>query len=284
MISDPKENNYVGAAGTKTYNTHLHVLEALTALYYIWPDALVKERLAELLVINTSTVHHPDFACNIDGFQPDWHLIETPTNLRASYGHDVECSWLALDAARALGQSPNLYRGWAEALCGYALKHGYDTKNGGFFYTGPLGKAAEDTKKEWWVQAEALVAMLEMYHLTGKPEYYAAFAQTLDFVEKFQVAKEGSWWATRTADGSPKGDPRTSPWQGAYHNGRALLLCAKHLEVLAEKAAPLTQPSPPREEGKTSRRSRCGPTAPPASRSARTRRKSTTPRTAASIP
>jgi mannose/cellobiose epimerase-like protein (N-acyl-D-glucosamine 2-epimerase family)/acetyl esterase/lipase len=233
-ITDPKENNYVGTAGTKTYNTHLHVLEALTELYRVWPDPLVKERLAELLVINTNTVRHPDFDCNIDGWRPDWTMVDTPANLRASYGHDVECAWLALDAARALGQSPALLRGWAESLCGNSLKYGYDRQHGGFFYTGPLGKPADDTKKEWWVQAESLVAMLEMYRLTGKQEYYTAFSQTLDFVEKHQVAKEGSWWASRNADGSPKGDQRSSPWQGAYHNGRSMLLCAKMLDELAD--------------------------------------------------
>jgi cellobiose epimerase len=160
-------------------------------------------------------------------------MIETPANLRASYGHDVECAWLTLNAARALGWSPQLLRGWAEALCGYSLKYGYDRAHGGFHYTGPLGKPADDTKKEWWVQAEALVSMLEMYRLTGKAEYFDVFRQTLDFVEKHQVAREGGWWATRTADGAPMGDQRSSPWHGAYHSGRSMLLCAKLLEELA---------------------------------------------------
>ena len=110
-----------------------------------------------------------------------------------------------------------LLRGWAEGLVGYSLQHGYDRTHGGFYYTGPLGKDADDTKKEWWVEAEALVSMLEMYRLTGKSEYYQVFCQTLDFVEKHQVAKEGSWWATCRADGSPQADQRTGPWQGAYH-------------------------------------------------------------------
>ena len=82
---------------------------------------------------------------------PDWKAIETPRNLRASYGHDVECAWLCLDAARALGHPPALLRGWAEGLVGYSLKHGYDRAHGGFFYMGALGKDADDTKKEWWV-------------------------------------------------------------------------------------------------------------------------------------
>jgi mannobiose 2-epimerase len=240
-ITDPKVNAYVGPAGTKTYNTHLHVLEALTELCRVWPDPLVKERLAELLVINTNTVRHPEFPCNIDGWRPDWRMVETPGNLKASYGHDVECSWLVLDAARALGQAPALHLAWAESLCGYSLKYGYDHKNGGFFYTGPLGKPATDRRKEWWVQAEALVAMLEMYRQTGMQEYYAAFSQTLDFVEKHQVAKEGGWWATRAADGSPQGNQRSSPWQGAYHSGRAMILCAKGLEELARSLPPSRQ-------------------------------------------
>jgi len=234
-LTDPRESGYVGAIGTKTYNTHLHVLEAFAELHRVWPDPLVRQRLHELILINTNTVRHPDSSCNIDGWRPDWQIVEAPGNLRASYGHDVECAWLTLDAGRTLGLSPRLLRGWAEALCGYALKYGYDRRHGGFFYTGPPGRPADDTKKEWWVQAEALVAMLEMYRLTGKPDYYDAFAQTLDFVEKHQVAREGGWWATRAADGSPRGDQRSSMWQGAYHNGRALLHCARLLEELAGK-------------------------------------------------
>ena len=98
-----------------------------------------------------------------------------------------------------------------------------------------LGRLPERVDVDSRVEAEALVSMIELYRLTGKDEYYAAFAQTLDFVEKFQVAREGSWWATRNADGSPKVNQRSSPWQGAYHNGRAMLLSAKLLEELADK-------------------------------------------------
>ena len=233
-ITDRREPMYVGAIDTKTYNTHLHMLEALTDLYRVWPDPLVRERLAELVLINTETVHHPDFNCNIDGWRPNWNIIDTPANLKASFGHDVECAWLMLDAGRALGSSPRMFRSWAEALCAYSLKFGYDRQHGGFFYTGPLGKPATDTKKEWWVEAEALVSMLEMYRLTGKTEYYDVFRQTFEFVEKHQIAKDGGWWATRRADGSPSGNARTGPWQGAYHSGRSMLLCAKLLEEMAK--------------------------------------------------
>lgn len=72
------------------------------------------------------------------------------------------------------------------------------------------------------------------YRLTGQQEYYAAFSQTLDFIERCQVARDGGCWATRADDGSPQGGQRSSSWQGAYHNGRAMLRCVKLLDELAE--------------------------------------------------
>jgi mannobiose 2-epimerase len=232
-ITDPRDPSYIGPPGTRTFNTHLHVLEAFTELYRLWPDPLLRRRLDELLVINTLTIRLPEYGCNVDGFTPDWKPIRTPRNLRASYGHDVEAAWLCLDAARALGHPPALLGGWAEGLVGYSLRHGYDRARGGFFYTGPLGKDADDTRKEWWVQAEALVSLLELYQLTGRAEYYDAFARTLDFVATHQVAPSGGWWATRKADGSPAGTQRTGTWQGAYHSGRSMLFCARLLDGVA---------------------------------------------------
>ena len=236
-VNDPEESGYVGAIGTKTYNTHLHLMESFAELYRQWPDSVLRGRLAELLTINTCTVRVPQHNSNVDGWQPDWTMIATPANQRASYGHDLECAWLALDAAHTLGQPPVLLRSWAESLCQTSLRFGYDTEHGGLFLSGPLGQPAEDRRKEWWVQAEALVGLLELHRMTGERSYFDRFTQTLDFIERYQVAREGGWWATRETDGSPHANTsRTSPWQGAYHNGRALLLCAKALEQMSRQA------------------------------------------------
>ena len=106
-LTDAKEPGYVGAAGTKTYNTHLHLLEAFTALYRAWPDPLVRQRLAELLVINTDTVRHPDYPFNVDGWRPDWRMIETPAK-RAAAAAALTSARHWLDAASASGNNiPN---------------------------------------------------------------------------------------------------------------------------------------------------------------------------------
>lgn len=235
-IVDRRQKSYVGAVGVKTYNTHLHAMEAQTDLYLTWPDPSVRARLSELLIVNTCTLRHMQFACNIADWDPAWR-VAAPRKPHASYGHDLECVWLALRAAQTLGLSPQLLRNWAEALCEHSLRFGHDRQHGGFFYAGHPGRRADDTRKEWWVQAEALVSMLEMYRLTDSPHYYAAFRRTLDFVEVHQVAREGGWWATRAASGAPQGTQRSSMWQGAYHSGRAMIRCAKLLDELARLTA-----------------------------------------------
>jgi cellobiose epimerase len=234
-VTNTTASGYVGAIGQKTYNTHLHLLESFAELARAWTNERLQQRLNELLAINVSTVHYPTENNNVDAFLRNWSIVQTPRNLRASYGHDVECVWLVMDAARTAGHSPSTLLNWATGLADNCLRLGYDREHGGFYNSGPLDQPADDTKKIWWVQNEALLGMLEMYRLTRDEKYYRAFVQTLDFSEKFQIAREGGWWATRAADGSPTNDrQRSSPWQGAYHAGRALIYAANWLDELAK--------------------------------------------------
>lgn len=98
-----------------------------------------------------------------------------------------------------------------------------------------LGKPADDTRKEWWVQSAAIVSLLELYQQTGDVKYWSAFLKTLDFIEKHHVAEGGGWYTTLQADGKVISDNRATMWQGPYHTGRALLRCAKMLEAMEKK-------------------------------------------------
>ncbi|HMP17441.1 MAG TPA: AGE family epimerase/isomerase, partial [Gemmatales bacterium] len=133
FIRDTGEPIYVGPIGCKTYNTHLHILEAYTELYRIWPDALVKERLLELIHIITAKMRHRLHAFHLDQWQQDWQQIETPQNNRASYGHDLECTWLVQEAWRVLEIPVETQRAWIQEVVDYSLRFGYDEKHGGFF-------------------------------------------------------------------------------------------------------------------------------------------------------
>lgn len=221
----------------KTFNTHLHLLEAYGALFSVWPDDRVRATLLELITIVTSTALAATVSSSIQDFDCDWRPAGAEKQLRASYGHDIEAVWLVLDALAALGLPSGSYREWAEALARCCLRLGFDRRRGGFFYSGILGKRADDHTKVWWVQAEAMVGLLSVFRLTGRKEYYDAFAKTFHFVQRCQIAPEGGWWARVYEDGSRKGDtPRTGKWQGAYHSGRALMMCSDILEQLGRQA------------------------------------------------
>jgi hypothetical protein len=129
-------------------------------------------------------------------------MVDEPKNLRASYGHDVECLWLGMDAVRALGWPEALHPGWARNRWGITASSTVTTPSmAGSFIRARSGQEADDTKKEWWVQAEALVGMLDMYRLTGEAVLSGVCGHP-GFIERHQVAREGGVVGDAQADGT----------------------------------------------------------------------------------
>ena len=233
--SDPPAGatSYLGPPNdAKRLNTHLHLLEAFTTLLRASPSPLVRERLQELVTIQTTTVVRNRFGACTDEHRPDWSPVLTPEAARVSYGHDLENIWLVDDALDALGRSSaplvDLYR----ALFAYSRRHGYDERGGGFFDSGPLGAPADRRTKTWWVQAESLVGALTMYRLTGEPAYADVFVQTWRWTNTAQTDWEhGEWFEAVDPDGATRGG-KGHRWKTGYHNGRALLEAIRLIEAL----------------------------------------------------
>ncbi len=230
------EISYLGSTPSmKLMNTHLHLLEAMTAFYRASNLPLARERLIELINIEASAVVRKDLAACTDRYDRDWTPRLEGLGATVSYGHDIENVWLLIDACDAAGISNypflDLYRG----LWDYTLKYGYDSERGGLFYTGPFNQPAADRNKEWWVEAEALVSALQMYRLTKDRKYLSIFEQTYDFIDKYQVDWEtGEWHATVSPDGKPHGD-KAQIWKAGYHNGRSMIECLRLIKQLAQK-------------------------------------------------
>jgi mannobiose 2-epimerase len=82
----------------KSMNTHLHVLEAFTNLYRIWPDYKLKEEIKELIHIFLDHIISKEHN-HLDLFFDD----EWKSKSRIiSYGHDIEASWLLPEAAEVI--------------------------------------------------------------------------------------------------------------------------------------------------------------------------------------
>lgn len=164
-------------------------------------------------------------------FSNDWIPYGGKLGERVTYGHDLENTWLLIEACRVIGISPHPLTDFFEKNFQYIFKYGFDHKKGGFFDHGKLGKKANARHKVWWPQAEALVFSLEMYKLLGDEIYIRCFDKTLDWILNYQIDwKAGDWHQRITPKGEELGDKAES-WKTPYHNGRAMIRC---LEILKE--------------------------------------------------
>jgi mannobiose 2-epimerase len=220
--------------GFKSMNSHIHLLEALTALYHVWPDPLVERRLREVFGLVRDKIAVEPGCLNLY-FTPDWR----PVPDHDSFGHDVETAYLLLEAAEVLKQPDDARTlAVARSLVDHALDWGWDDKQGGFFDRGAAFQPAWAREKIWWTQAEGLNALLLMHERFGRqtPRYFEAFLRQWDFIATAQVdRRHGGWHGSVSAEGvAAPGQAKATVWKAAYHDGRALMNTAERLRRLAQ--------------------------------------------------
>ncbi len=214
-------------AEKKSMNSHLHVLEAFTNLARVWPDARVKQRLRELILIfedhilDRHTLHLHHF------FDETWRVRSNTY----TFGHDIEASWLLCEAAAELGDGDILKRmqSLATRMADVALNEGIDA-NGALCYEGKCGVVI-DPNKECWPQAEAVIGFLNAFEISGDARFLHAAQRVWDFIQAHLVDRVNGEWFWRIL---PNGRvdqtlPKVSEWKGPYHASR---MC---LEILARR-------------------------------------------------
>ncbi len=221
--------------GYKSMNTHIHLLEAFTQLYQVWPDERVRQRLQELLAINRDRICVPPGVMNLY-FTNDWRAIPGLD----SYGHDVETAYLLLEAEEVLGRGhdPKTER-MARRLVDHALAYGWDKTFGGFYQDGPTFGEPASRNKEWWVQLEGLNALLLMHERYGgqTDEYFKAFQQQWRFISHHQIDGEfHGVYEMVGPDGKAVNTDKGRIWKAAYHDSRTLLNVSERLRHLASAA------------------------------------------------
>ncbi len=238
--------------GYKDQNSSIHLLEAFTELYRVWPNDLLEERLEELLVIIRETIVNEDDYMNLF-FERDWtpvtfkdkskEEIETHYYLdHVSAGHDVETAFLMLDASAALGlKNDSLTLQIAKRMVDHSLKTGWDADvggfyDGGYYFEGEDGITTVNDKKNWWAQAEGLNTLLIMTEKFPEDEmnYRKYFDELWSYTKTYMMDEENGGWYEWGLDKSP--DAKTALkghiWKATYHNYRALTHVADRLKEM----------------------------------------------------
>lgn len=228
--------------GYKDQNSSIHLLEAFTTLYEVWPNELLKERLQELLLLIRDEITTKKGHMNLF-FEQDWTPVSFKEQPRdeikkhyyldhVSFGHDVETAYLMLEASKTLGlQSDSLTLKKGKKMVDHALKNGWDEKEGGFYDGGYYFADASqieivNLKKNWWSQAEGLNSLLLMsrYFPEDEIDYRAHFDKLWDYTKTYLMDNRYGGWYEWGVDETPeaKNDPKGHIWKAAYHNFRAL--------------------------------------------------------------
>ncbi|MDE6460699.1 MAG: AGE family epimerase/isomerase [Paramuribaculum sp.] len=221
MRLSEKDENF-----SKTMNTHLHILEAYTALLRVWrtEESLEATRYALEIILN-KIMDKADGHLGLF-YDDDWNRMDA----EKSYGHDIEASWLLLEAAEVIGDK-QLYEATLKATRRIA-----DAALEGLCCDGSMvyerhANGTYDNEKHWWVQAEAVVgqAYLDRYH--GMAGSLEGARKTWNYIRDNLVDNaNGEWFWSRMPDGTTNSrEDKAGFWKCPYHNGR---MCMETLRIL----------------------------------------------------
>jgi cellobiose epimerase len=235
--------------GYKDQNSSIHLLEALTALYEVWKDPLVRERLQEMLFLIRDTIITRKGNLTLF-FTWDWKPVSIKDSSRdfilqhhnldyVSFGHDVETAYLMLESSKALGfKNDSITLMTGKKLVDHALKNGWDKQVGGFYDEGFYFKG--DTvitilkeSKNWWAQAEGLNSLLLMsdYFPNDPQQYFEKFKTLWTYTQTYLIDHQWGDWYDEGLDKSPERRTalKSQIWKATYHNYRSLSNCVDRL-------------------------------------------------------
>ena len=208
----------------KTMNTHLHIMEAYTNLYRVWPDRRVADRLKDLVEIFLDKITDPKTSHLICFMDQNWNR----TSKTDSYGHDIESSWLLVEAAGLLGDSALLARvKETSTKIANAATEGLQA-DGSLIYEKDLSTGRMNSERSWWVQAETIVGYLNAFEMTGNEKYLDISINCWKYTKNhFVDNKTGGWFSSVSESGVVGRGDKGGFWVCPYHNGR---MCIEIIE------------------------------------------------------
>lgn len=211
--------------GSKTMNTHLHVIEPYTNLYRVWPQPELQQSIYRLLDVFSHrfynpTTHHLDLF-----FDDEW---QGRRNIQ-SFGHDIEATWLLYETLLVLGDQQatdrlrpliaSLAKAADEGLC----------PDGSMIYERWTDSGETDRQRQWWVQCENIIGHTNLYQYYNDREALDIVFSCWQFVKEHLIDRQnGEWhWAIDDRGNINLDDDKAGFWKCPYHNTR---MCLEILE------------------------------------------------------
>jgi mannobiose 2-epimerase len=152
-----------------------------------------------------------------------------PTTSEVSFGHDIEGSWLMMEAAEVLNE-PEAHEN-AQPICvnmaRACLEEGIRPDGGMNSEYDPAARHTSE-RLSWWEQNETVVGFLNAWQMTGEEKFMDASLKCMELIEKrFVDKKHGGWFAVLNRDYTPMSQLKQSGFICPYHNAR---MCVEVIE------------------------------------------------------
>lgn len=225
-LSDKDEN------GSRTMNTHLHIIEPYTNLLRVWRTPELEDSVRTLLNIFTEKLLNPNGHLDLF-FDDSWQGRRDIE----SYGHDIEATWLLHETALVLGDDKTLKK--IEPIIkkiAAASEEGI-APSGAMIHEKNTLTGHTDGDFHWWVQCENIIGHFDLYQHFGDRKALRRALDCWTWVKTNLIDHEkGEWlWSIR-ADGTRNtDDDKAGFWKCPYHNTRLCTELIERIDVL-EKA------------------------------------------------
>ncbi len=238
----------------KTLDVHMHLMEAFTTLYECTGKDVHQRKLLEDIDLLLYRFIHPVYKTGIPQFLKDWSIApqikfdiiwgwdrfseegqKGNATDNTCYGHNAEFAWLLLHAFEILQINRDNYRKVLKTIFDHTVDNGIDTEFGGVYVEGPHSGGVYDREKEFWQQAEVLIALLDGYLIFNNEKYWVAYKNVHRFVFDKVINKSvGEWYPLLTRRGEPIWTHMGHSWKINYHTVRSMIQCLERLEKILE--------------------------------------------------
>jgi len=143
-------------------------------------------------------------------------------------GHAIEAAWFVMEEGRSRRDRSLVDLG--ANMLEWSWRLGWDDACGGILSLRDVaGKPCTEywhDMKFWWPHAEAEIATLMAWRLTGDDAFRSRHADVRDWSRRhFHDAAHGEWFGWLRRDGVPTHHAKGSLWKGPFHLPRMQLVC-----------------------------------------------------------
>lgn len=236
----------------KTFDVHMHLMEAYTTLYECTGQDVHRRKLIEVIDLLVTRMIHPVYKTGIPQFFKDWTVApqikfdiiwgwdrfseegqKGNATDNTCYGHNAEFAHLLIHALQILKIDVKTYIDLFRIIFEHTVNNGIDYEFGGVFVEGSHSGGVYDREKEFWQQAEVLIVLLDAVTLFGDEKYWKAYKNVHRFVQDKVVNKGvGEWYPLLSRHGEPIWTHMGHSWKINYHTVRAMIQCIRRLNMI----------------------------------------------------